>query len=133
MSNFTPNEIILVDDRVKKYDPREKLVLQKISKTKQPKSISSIFSNSGTSSASIEDSKKKYHKKLSNKLLDDKLNGKCYWTILKRFINGKTIPCIPLYFMRTSFVTDFQVKSDIFNSPFAKQCSLLKNEIRIPL
>ena len=30
------------------------------------------------------------------------------------------------------FVTDFQVKSEIFNSHFAKQCSLLKNESQIP-
>ena len=56
----------------------------------------------------IEDSKKKYHKKLSNKLLNDKLYGKCYWTILKRFFNGKTIPCIPLYFMRTSLLLIFK-------------------------
>ena len=33
----------------------------------------------------IKDSKKKYYEKLSNKLSNDKLNGKCYWTILKRF------------------------------------------------
>ena len=32
-------------------------------------------------------------------------------------------------FHEDTFVTDFQVKSEIFNSHFAKQCSLLKNEI----
>ena len=32
----------------------------------------------------IEDSKKKYSEKLLNNL--DKLNGKCYWTIPKRFL-----------------------------------------------
>ena len=30
------------------------------------------------------------------------------------------------------FVTNFHVKSEIFNSHFAKQCSLLKNDSRIP-
>ena len=30
------------------------------------------------------------------------------------------------------FVTHFQVKSEIFNSHFAKQCSLLKHESRTP-
>ena len=30
------------------------------------------------------------------------------------------------------FVTDFQLKSEIFNSHFAKQCSLLKTESQIP-
>ena len=79
-----------------------------------------------------EDSKKKYYKKLSNKHLNDKLNGKCYCTILKRFFKGKKIPCIPPLLHEGKFVTDFQVKSEIFNSHFAKQCSLLKNESRIP-
>ena len=37
----------------------------------------------------IEDSKKKYYEKFLNKLSNDKLNGKCYWTILKCFFNGK--------------------------------------------
>ena len=43
----------------------------------------------------IEDSKKKYYEKLSNKISNDKLYGKCYWTILKRFFNGKKILCRP--------------------------------------
>ena len=35
--------------------------------------------------------------------------------------------------MRNKLVIDFQVKSEIFNSHFAKQCPLLKNESRIPV
>ena len=80
----------------------------------------------------IEDSKNKYYEKLSNKLSNDKVNGKYYWTILKRFFNSKEIPCIHPILYEDKFVTDFQVKSEIFNSHFAKQCSLLKNESRIP-
>ena len=79
-----------------------------------------------------EDSKK-YHEKLSNKLPNDKLNGKCYWAILKRFFNGKKITCIPPILHEDTFVTGFQVKSEVLNSHFAKQCSLLKNESQITL
>ena len=43
----------------------------------------------------IEDSKKKYYEKLSNKLSNDKLNGKCYWTILKRFLTVKKFLAYP--------------------------------------
>ena len=50
----------------------------------------------------------------------------------KTFFNSKKIPCIPLILHEDKLVTDFQVKSEIFNSHFAKQCSLLKNEIRTP-
>ena len=49
----------------------------------------------------------------------------------KTFFNGKKIPCIPHILHEDKFVTDFQVKSEIFNSHFAKQCSLLKNESQI--
>ena len=68
----------------------------------------------------IENSKKKYYEKVSNKLSNDKLNGKCYWTILKRLFNSKKIPFIPPILHEDKFVTDFRVKSEIFNSHFAK-------------
>ena len=48
------------------------------------------------------------------------------------FFNGKNIPWIPPIIHEAKFVTDFQVKSKICTSHFAKQCSLLKNESRIP-
>ena len=50
----------------------------------------------------------------------------------KAFFNGKKIPCIHPILYEDKFVTDFQVKGNIFNSHFAKQCSLFKNEIQIP-
>ena len=56
-----------------------------------------------------------------------------YWTILKLFINGKKIPSIPPILHEDKFVTNFQIRSEIFNFHFAKQCSLLKNQSRIPL
>ena len=80
----------------------------------------------------IENSKKKYYEKLSNKLSINKFNGKCYSTILKGFFNGKKFFCIPPTLHEDNFVTDFQVESEIFNSHFAKQCSLLKNKSQIP-
>ena len=77
----------------------------------------------------IEDSKKKYYEKLSNKLSNDKGNGKCYWTILKRFLTIKKFLAYPPYFMRISLLL---IESEIFNPHFAKQRSLLKNESQIP-
>ena len=46
--------------------------------------------------------------------------------------NGKKVPCILPLLHKDRFVTDFQVKSENCSSYFAKQCSLLKNESRIP-
>ena len=61
-----------------------------------------------------EDSKKNYYESNSNKLSNDKLNVKHYWKILKRFFKGKKISGIPPTLDKDKFVTDFQVKSEIF-------------------
>ena len=50
----------------------------------------------------------------------------------KTFFNGKKIPRISPILYENKFVSDFQVKSEMCNSHYAKQCSLLKNESRIP-
>ena len=46
----------------------------------------------------LKDSKnlsiRKYYENISNKPLNGKFNGKCYWKILKRFLTCKMIPCI---------------------------------------
>ena len=61
------------------------------------------------------------------------INGKCYWTILKRIFNSGKNPCTHPLLHEDKFVTDFQVKCEISNSHFAKQCSLLKSGSQIPL
>ena len=57
----------------------------------------------------------------------------CYWSILKNFLNSKRIPCIFSFIRENKFVNDFHLKSLIFNSHFAKHCSSMKNNSRIPL
>ena len=44
----------------------------------------------------IEKSKFNYYTRLSKKLLDHMTSLKTYWSILKKFLNNKKIPCIPL-------------------------------------
>ena len=141
MSNFIPNETILVDERdppcitkkTKSMIQEKNLFYKKYLKPNNQETFQAFSQVQERVRLAIEDSKKKkYYEKLSNKLSNDKFNGKCYWTILKRFFNGKKIPCIPTILHEDKFVTDFQVKSEIFNSHFDKQCSLLKNETQIP-
>ena len=141
MSNFIPNETVLVDDRdpvwitskLKNMIQEKNLFYKKYLKPNNQETLSAFSQIQERVRLAIADSKKKHYQKLSNKLSNDKLNGKCYWAILKRFFNGKKIPCIPPLLHEDKFVTNFQVKSEIFNSHFAKQCFLLKNEIRITL
>ena len=65
----------------------------------------------GTLQTSNEISKKKYYLKLSRKLAVNKINPKCYCSILKGFLSNKKIPCILPLSHNTQFVVDFKEKS----------------------
>ena len=74
----------------------------------------------------------KYYRKISKKLSDPSTSPTCYWTLLKTLLNSRKIPCISPFFHDNKFITDFKEKSEIFNSFFAKQCSLIDNESTLP-
>ena len=42
-------------------------------------------------------------------------------------LNDRAIPCIPPIICDNKFVTEFIKKADLFNSFFAKQCSIIEN------
>ena len=70
--------------------------------------------------------------KLSQKLSNKAASSKAYWSILKTFLNDKKIPCIPPVFHNNKFVIDFKEKAELFNTFFAEQCSLSKNNSELP-
>ena len=47
------------------------------------------------------------------------------------YLNKKKVPIIPL-FHENEFVTDFEKKTELFYSFFAKQCSLISNHNKLP-
>ena len=60
------------------------------------------------------------------------INTKCYWSLLKTFLNNKKIPCIPPLYHDHKFACDFKEKSKIFNNYFAQQCSVINNNSTVP-
>ena len=48
------------------------------------------------------------------------------------FLNNKKTPNIPTLFYENRFVTDFKKKAELFNSFFAKQCTLINNGSSLP-
>ena len=109
MSNFIPNETILIDD----WDPtwitsKLNVLYNKYLKPNNQGTFKAFSQIRERDRLAIEDSKKKYYEKLSNKLSNDKLNGKYYWTILKRLFNGKKFLAYPPYFMGISLVLIFK-------------------------
>ena len=81
----------------------------------------------------VEVSKLNYSSRITYKLTHIQKNTKVYWTLLKRFFNNKKIPLIPPIFHGNEYVTDFKKKAELFNSFFAKQCSLISNSSELPL
>ena len=80
----------------------------------------------------IDDSKQQYFLRLPQKLNIIQKSIKAHWALLKIFLNNRKIPVIPPLFHNNKFVTDFKEKAELFNSFFAKQCSLIKNGSKLP-
>ena len=69
---------------------------------------------------------------MSKKLEDLKTAPKTYCTILNRLIYNKKIPAIPPLFVNGNFVSDFSVKTNLFNDFFASICTPIKNSSVLP-
>ena len=80
----------------------------------------------------LKNSKTKYYFKLANKLSSKKLNQKCYWSILKSFLNGKKIPCITPNTHNDNLITDVKEKSKLLDTFFGQQFSLIENSSTLP-
>ena len=69
---------------------------------------------------------------MSAKLTKFHKNSKACWSLLKTFLNNKKIPLIPPLYHQGDFITNFKIKAELFNSSFASQCSLIKNDSKLP-
>ena len=65
--------------------------------------------------------------------MDPDTSAKTYWSILKVLFSNKKIPCILPLFHQGKYVIDFKKKAELFNSFFAKQCSIIQNSSKLLL
>ena len=140
MINFINNEIVTIDNRdppwidskIKSLIKNKNEYFENCVKPKNSELIRHFEQMQDTFRTSIEISKQKYYFKLSRKLAINKINPKCYWSILKSFLSNKKIPCIPPLIHNNQFVIDFIEKSKLFNSFFAKQCTYIQTGSSLP-
>ena len=76
----------------------------------KPESLRHLKQMQDALGKNTEISKQKYYFKFSRKLAVNKINPKCYWSILKSFLNNKKIPCIPPLIHNNQFIVDFKRK-----------------------
>ena len=129
--NFIPHQTVIFDNRnpswitspIKKAINDENLVFKRFVKNK-----GSVSNNSNLKkfnflqknlSSLIETSKQEYFSKIAKNLSDPNTSSKTYWYILKGFLTGKKVPCIPPIFRDNKFITNFREKAELFNSFFA--------------
>ena len=65
-------------------------------------------------------------------LNDSRVSPKAYCLILEVFLNNKKTTIIPPLFYENRFVMDFKKKAELFNSFFAKWCSVINNGRSLP-
>ena len=80
----------------------------------------------------ITSTKDLYNNNLAKRLNNPLLQAKIYWSILKTFYIDKKILIIPPLLIDDKFVTDIQMKANIFNKFFTDQCTPLKNGSVLP-
>ena len=142
LNNYIPHEKIICDDKDPPwFNSRIKSLIE--NKNKIHKNYQRFKSNSQLLSKLnllqeqlhllINKSKQNYYSRIASKLTNVQRNPKTYWSLSNRFLNNKKIPLIPPLFHENKFVTDFKEKAELFNSFFAKQCSLIKNSSKLPL
>ena len=125
VSNYIPHETVVCNDRDPPWINKniKKLINDKnhaYKSYRQNENNSPTFQNfqflQFKLNSLIEESKHKYHARLSKKLSDPATSPKSYWSILKTFLNNKKIPCIPPLLHENKFIIDFRRKAEIFNT-----------------
>ena len=81
----------------------------------------------------IEIAKENYFTRLGNTLNDPNIGSKKYWSTLKQFLDQRKSPKIPaIRDERNILVSDVSQKANVFNTFFAKQCSLIETGSELP-
>ena len=139
--NYVPNKYITIDDKdpvwmndfVKSKIKANNLLFKQYIQNSRFESDSRLLENVVNElNELISSTKTLYYENLAKKLNNPLLQTKTYWSILKTFYNDKKIPIIPPPLVNDKFVTDIQIKANIFNKFFADQCTPLKNSSSLP-
>ena len=132
LSQYIPNKIIACDDRdptrmttaLKSAIKRKHRVYNKYAKRgRKPDDWEYVRTVRNETSSRITKAKDDYFFNMGKSLSDPTNGTKSYWTTLRKIINKKKFSNIPPLLEIGVFVTDFQMKANIFNDYFVEQCS----------
>ena len=140
MTNFIPHETKIFNDReppwrnnkVKKMIQEKNKIYWLYLKGKSNMLATKLEKLQNLIYETLESCKSKYYENISKNGCSKAIAPKYYWSLLKAMLNDKKVPCIPPVFHDNKFLPDFSEKADLFNSFFAKQCSVIENNSVLP-
>ena len=136
-----PDKIITCDDRdppwmtaaLKSAIKRKHGVHNKyVKRGRKPDDWEYVCTVGNETSSRITKAKDDYFSNLGKSLSDPTNGTNSYWTTLKTIISKKKFSNISQLLENGVFVTNFQLKADIFNDHFVQQRSLINNESTLP-
>jgi len=112
-----------------RYKKKYKTFIRNGSQSSQKSSIDDLrqeYSNM------VEKSQEKYMQSLGDSLADPQTGAKKYWGALKKFLKKGLTTVIPPILYNNVFVTDIEVKCNIFNNYFKDQCTTVTTDSTVP-
>ena len=141
-SNFVPNKTIVIRDKdalwmtseIKQMLLDKAKIYRRWKKWENPADGQALDDIAKRCTQAINIAKENYFNRLGNTLNDPNIGSKKYWSTLKQFLNQRKTPKIPpIRNERNVLVSDISEKASVFNSFFAKQCSLIETGSVLPL
>ena len=140
-SNFIPNRTINVKSRdppwinryIKNLLLRSKRAYKKyIRKGNKEEDRDQVILLREEVRRSIENARQTHFESLGNDLANKETGIKRYWSIINSFFNKNKFPVIPPLLFNDVFVTNCTNKTELFNSHFAQQCSVIETGSTLP-
>ena len=123
LCNFIPHETVLCDDRdppwmnkvIKKLIHEKKNIFYCFRRNNNDKQLLDRLKYlQNQLNFLIEKSIGRYYLRITSQLSDIGKSSKTYWSILKSFLIGEKIPCIPPLFENNEYITDFIFCKPVF-------------------
>ena len=141
-SNFVPNKVISIrhKDAVWMTAEVKRILLEQgkvyrryVKNGRRDEDRISLCEVQSRCRRAIKDAKNSFYSRLANSLNDPNLSSKKYWSILNQFLHKKKTPRIPpIRDASDVLIADVPKKANIFNSFFARQCSLIATDSVLP-
>ena len=141
LSKFIPHETIVCDDKdppwfntaIKSLIQEKKDTFNKYCKSKNNiQLLQHLRLLQEKLNLFIRLSRQNYYSSMSTKLTKFHTSSKAYWSLLKTILNNKKIPLTSPLYHQANLITSFKIKAELFNSFFASQRSLIKNDSKRP-